>query len=75
MKNVAYTDASGKTRKLERVFVRGSQVRFIVLPETLSNAPIFRRVERFIASKGRYVPVGGGMEKTRQARGGVGRGA
>ena len=63
MKNVMYTDSNGKTAKMEKVFIRGSQIRFVVLPEPLSNAPIFRRVERFKESKGKYVPAGGGVEK------------
>jgi small nuclear ribonucleoprotein D3 len=51
LKNVSYTSASGKRSKLEEVFIRGSQVRFIILPDALAHAPIFRRVARFKDSK------------------------
>jgi len=58
MKNVQYTDVSGKTSKLSAVFIRGSKIKMIILPELLSQAPVFRRVEKFRESKGKYVPSG-----------------
>lgn len=53
-----YTDAKGKTTKLVAVFLRGSRIKMIILPELLQQAPVFQRVERFRASHGRYVPSG-----------------
>lgn len=32
---------TGKTSKMNQVFVRGSMIRFIAVPEILKNAPIF----------------------------------
>ncbi|KAH9259333.1 hypothetical protein BASA81_002376 [Batrachochytrium salamandrivorans] len=58
LKNVQYTDAKGKTTKLVAVFLRGSRIKMIILPELLQEAPVFQRVERFRASHGRYVPSG-----------------
>ena len=66
LKNVEHVDAEGKKRKLESVFVRGSSVKYVVLPNALATAPIFRRVERFKQSKRKYVPAGAGIEKFRQ---------
>lgn len=36
---------SGKVARMDHVFLRGSAVRFIVLPDMLKNAPLFKRVE------------------------------
>ncbi len=30
---------------MEHVFLRGGQIKFIVLPEILKNAPIFKKVQ------------------------------
>lgn len=65
MKNVTYTNKEGKTRKLDQVYLRGDQVCFIVLPEILSNAPMFSRVNKHRQTKGRYTPKGAGMTRTR----------
>ena len=34
---------TGKETHLERVFIRGSQIRFFILPDMLKNAPMFNR--------------------------------
>jgi small nuclear ribonucleoprotein D3 len=42
---VIVTARDGRVSKLEQVFVRGGQIKFIVLPELLKNAPIFKKVQ------------------------------
>eukprot|EP01042_Synura_sphagnicola_P003076 gene3076-3785_t len=37
------TARDGRISKLEQVFLRGGQVKFIVLPEILKNAPLFKK--------------------------------
>jgi small nuclear ribonucleoprotein D3 len=39
---VIHTGRDGKVTKLENVYLRGSQIRFILLPELLRHAPLFR---------------------------------
>ncbi|EDV23747.1 uncharacterized protein TRIADDRAFT_8416, partial [Trichoplax adhaerens] len=39
--NVTYRD--GRTAYLQQIFVRGSKVRFIVIPDMLKNAPMFKK--------------------------------
>ena len=39
------TACNGRTMSLENVYVRGGQIKLIILPEILKNAPIFLRVQ------------------------------
>jgi small nuclear ribonucleoprotein D3 len=39
------TARDGRVSKLEQVFLRGGQIKFIVLPDLLKNAPIFKKVQ------------------------------
>ena len=45
LQNVTMTSKEGKTTKLEFVFLRGSKIRFIILPDMLRNSPIFKRFD------------------------------
>jgi len=40
--NVTYRD--GRNGQLEMVFIRGSKIIFMILPDMLKNAPMFKRV-------------------------------
>jgi small nuclear ribonucleoprotein D3 len=44
LKNVHHTGRDGRVMRLEAVYLRGSQIRFIVLPEVLKGAPLFQCV-------------------------------
>ena len=35
----------GKVSHLDHMFIRGSRVRFIIVPEMLKNAPMFKRID------------------------------
>ncbi|XP_063706476.1 small nuclear ribonucleoprotein Sm D3 [Culicoides brevitarsis] len=39
--NVTYRD--GRTAMLENVYIRGSKIRFLILPDMLKNAPMFKK--------------------------------
>merc|ERR1711988_2073200 len=39
--SVTMTARDGRTSKLEQVAIRGSQIRFLILPDMLKNAPMF----------------------------------
>ena len=63
-----YTDRSGKETRLEHVFIRGSQIRFFILPDMLKNAPMFNK-EAAKRNAARGVPMmrGGGVSRGRGA--------
>jgi small nuclear ribonucleoprotein D3 len=46
LEEVILTGRNGKVSKLEAVYLRGSQVRLIVLPDMLMNAPVFKKVAK-----------------------------
>eukprot|EP00823_Brevimastigomonas_motovehiculus_P007484 TRINITY_DN652_c0_g1_i1.p1 TRINITY_DN652_c0_g1~~TRINITY_DN652_c0_g1_i1.p1 ORF type:complete len:129 (+),score=27.44 TRINITY_DN652_c0_g1_i1:29-415(+) len=45
MQQVTVTARDGKISKLETVYIRGSKVRFMILPDMLKNAPMFKRMD------------------------------
>eukprot|EP00190_Bangiopsis_sp_CCMP1999_P005066 CAMPEP_0198730352 /NCGR_PEP_ID=MMETSP1475-20131203/24179_1 /TAXON_ID= ORGANISM="Unidentified sp., Strain CCMP1999" /NCGR_SAMPLE_ID=MMETSP1475 /ASSEMBLY_ACC=CAM_ASM_001111 /LENGTH=175 /DNA_ID=CAMNT_0044493145 /DNA_START=94 /DNA_END=622 /DNA_ORIENTATION=- len=45
LRSVTYTRRDGKVTNLEHVFIRGSKVRFMVIPDMLENAPMFERLQ------------------------------
>ena len=49
--DVYITKRNGKQFRLEQVFIRGSQVRFIVLPDNLKHSPVFKKLQLQAASK------------------------
>jgi len=66
LSNVTLTARDGRVANLEQCFIRGSKIRFFVLPDMLKSAPMFRRIEAKPGVKG-VMPRGG-------AGGGGGRG-
>jgi small nuclear ribonucleoprotein D3 len=70
MKDNTITYRDGRVAQLEYVYIRGSKVRFMILPDMLKNAPMFKQKTR-----------GGGAGRGKSAilraqagRGGRGRG-
>merc|ERR1711934_1238448 len=55
--SVTMTAKDGRTSKLEQVAIRGSQIRFLILPDMLKNAPMFKK------------QLGGGAGGTGRGRG------
>lgn len=45
MQNVTVTYPNGQIAKMEHVYLRGGQVRFLILPDMLRNAPMFTRID------------------------------
>uniref|UniRef100_A0A0A9YL00 Small nuclear ribonucleoprotein Sm D3 n=1 Tax=Lygus hesperus TaxID=30085 RepID=A0A0A9YL00_LYGHE len=39
-----YTSRTGQSTKLAHVYLRGSQVRYVIAPDMLKNSPIFKHV-------------------------------
>ncbi|CAN0924250.1 Small nuclear ribonucleoprotein SmD3b [Linum grandiflorum] len=83
LENITYTAKDGKISQLEHVFIRGSKVRFMVIPDMLKNAPMFKRLDAKIKGKSASLGVGRGRANAMRAkaqtaaggRGGPGRGA
>ncbi len=78
MSNITYTARDGRVSNLEQVYIRGSKIRFMILPDMLKNAPMFRNVDpkkANVAGRGKGVGVqraiGRGFGR---GRGGAGRG-
>lgn len=44
MSNITVTSRDGKVSLLEQVFIRGSKIRFLILPDMLKNAPMFKKM-------------------------------
>lgn len=42
LRDVTVTGSDSKVTRMDHVFVRGSNIRFFVVPEMLKNAPLFR---------------------------------
>ncbi|CAN4109850.1 unnamed protein product [Withania somnifera] len=66
----------GRVSQLEHVFIRGSKVRFMIIPDMLKNAPMFKRLEARIKGKGTSLGVGRGRAMAMRAKAqAAGRGA
>jgi len=63
MSNVLVTNPDGTQTGMNKLFIRGSQVVFLILPDMLTRAPMFERVRK--ASKG--IAFAGGLGRGRQA--------
>ena len=42
MSNITVTYRDGRVAQLENIYIRGSKVRFLILPDMLKNAPMFK---------------------------------
>ncbi|GAB4816729.1 hypothetical protein N2152v2_003775 [Parachlorella kessleri] len=58
LSNVTATGRDGKISHVEHIFIRGSRVRFVVVPDMLKNAPMFKRIDP--KNKMKNVPLGVG---------------
>ncbi len=59
LNNITYTARDGRTTELEQVFIRGSKIRFMILPDMLKNAPMFKRVDSSKAGRGKGLGIVG----------------
>ncbi|KAF6159802.1 hypothetical protein GIB67_030060 [Kingdonia uniflora] len=76
LEHITFTSKDGKISQLEHVFIRGSKVRFMVIPDMLKNAPMFKRLDAKIKGKGSSLGVGRGRTGAMRGRGHTdGRGA
>lgn len=69
LQNIMRTGRDGRVTSLERAFIRGSQIRFVIVPDMLKNAPMFKRTD-----KSRGLGLGRAVALRGRARGATGRG-
>lgn len=75
MQSCKKTTASGKESMVEIAYIRGGQIRFIVIPDMLKNAPFFERFRMWKKFKGHAVRgLATPIEPVRGGRGGRGFG-
>ena len=69
--NVTFTDRYGKVRQLDQIYVRGSQVRYFIVPDMLKNAPMFKNFGS--GAKGKGIGLGRGKATVARAQAQKGR--
>merc|ERR1719343_1756154 len=67
LEGVTVTGRDGKVTNLEQVYLRGSQIRYFILPDMLRHAPLFKKKGRG-AGRGVYGPGGKARGKGLAAR-------
>ncbi|XP_038866244.1 small nuclear ribonucleoprotein Sm D3 isoform X1 [Salvelinus namaycush] len=45
MANITVTHRDGRVAQLEQVYIRGSKIRFLILPDMLKNAPMLKSMK------------------------------
>lgn len=69
LSEVIRTARNGQVSKLPTVYLRGSGIRFVALPELLRNAPAFKKVAmqkaKMEAERGAGGGAGGGTKRKR----------
>jgi len=68
--NITLTARDGRVSNLEHAYIRGSKIRFLILPDMLKNAPMFKRVDAGKAGgKGKGLGLGRGRAAAIRGRG------
>ncbi|KAL2218192.1 putative small nuclear ribonucleoprotein SmD3 [Thermoascus aurantiacus ATCC 26904] len=65
LKDITVTARDGRVSHLDQVYIRGSHVRFFIVPDMLRNAPMFRTR----GQRGRGVGLARGKATVNRARG------
>ncbi|KAJ2781902.1 small nuclear ribonucleoprotein Sm D3 [Coemansia javaensis] len=68
LSDITVTARDGRTSHLRHVYVRGSNVRFFVVPDMLKNAPMFKQMDPKLA-KARGIGMGRGKAALGRGRG------
>ncbi len=59
LRDAQATGRDGKVAHVAHVFIRGSRVRMVIVPDMLKNAPMFKRIDPRNKMKGVALGVGG----------------
>ena len=68
VQKVTHWDKTGQTRKLDNVYIRGSKIRFIIVPDMLKHAPMFKRLDPAYKKYGTGLGMGRGMKEMTQEK-------
>ena len=65
---VTHWDNTSKQRRLNNayVYIRGSKIRFIVVPDMLKHEPMFKRLDPVVKKYGTGLGMGHGMKEMTQ---------
>jgi len=74
LKDVTATGRDGRVNQLSHIYIRGSRIRFIIVPDMLKNAPMFKRIDPKYKNKALPMGTGGrgraaAIRATAKARG------
>lgn len=70
LKDITMTARDGRTTQLDQVYIRGSHVRFFIVPDMLKNAPMFKQ-QGALSMKGKGIGLGRGKATVARAQGRV----
>ena len=59
LKDVTGTGRDGRVSQLDHIFIRGSRIRLVIVPDMLKNAPMFKRIDPKYKAKTMPMGVGG----------------
>lgn len=68
LKDITMTARDGRTTQLDQVYIRGSHVRFFIVPDMLKNAPMFKQ-QGALSMKGKGIGLGRGKATVARAQG------
>ncbi|KAG7476750.1 hypothetical protein MATL_G00086270, partial [Megalops atlanticus] len=78
MSNITVTYRDGRVAQLEQVYIRGSKIRFLILPDMLKNAPMLKSMKNKNqgsgAGRGKAAILKAQVAARGRGRGGIGRG-
>uniref|UniRef100_A0AAZ3SSY6 Uncharacterized protein n=2 Tax=Oncorhynchus tshawytscha TaxID=74940 RepID=A0AAZ3SSY6_ONCTS len=78
MANITVTHRDGRVAQLEQVYIRGSKIRFLILPDMLKNAPMLKSMKNKNqgagAGRGKAAILKAQVAARSRGRGGMGRG-
>ena len=60
LQGITHTGRDGRVNQLEHAYIRGSKIRFLVIPDMLKNAPMFKRIDPRTGARGGRGGRGGG---------------
>ena len=58
LKDITFTARDGRVSHLDQVYIRGSQVRYFIVPDMLKHAPMFKNIAT--GAKGKGIGLGRG---------------
>ena len=61
LETVTVTSKDGSVNVYEQVYIRGGQIRFVIVPDMFKNAPMFKRIKQTATGKGVAITRGRGL--------------